>query len=84
MHIDKLTPIQGQQTSGQLRRGKGIMKTRHNKDEGKIAYKLGDSANTIVMALPGTDINELRAKYLSNRFGYVEQPIVERNRRVEY
>ena len=73
-----LDPIQGKLTNGQRRAGRGPIPTRQNKDAGKIAYKLCDSANTIVMALPGTDINELKAKYLSGRFGYTEQPIVER------
>lgn len=77
-----LQPIQGQLTNGQRRAGRGQIPTRQNKDLGKIAYKLGDSANTIVMALPGTSIESLREKYLSERLSmkFTDLPIITKGK----
>lgn len=77
-----LDPIQGKLTHGQRRAGRGMIPTRPNKDIGKVAYNLGDSANTIVMALPGTSIEALREKYLNNRLSlkFVDLPIVSKGK----
>lgn len=76
--MKSLTPIQGGLTHGQRRAGRGPIPTRQNKDVGKVAYNLGDSANTIVMAEPGTSIESLREKYLSERLSmkFVDLPII--------
>ena len=77
-----LDPIQGKLTNGQRRAGRGAIPTRQNKDVGKVAYNLGDSANTIVMALPGTSIEALREKYLTNRLSlkFTDLPIVSKGK----